>query len=63
MARVWSMMVLMSSGLIVKGSMTLTVIRSGEEVRSAKFDKRMLRIIKGTLCSLYDEGVSIVQIW
>lgn len=31
-ARVWSVMVLASSGLIVKGSMTLTEIRSGNSV-------------------------------
>lgn len=56
------MMLLMSSGLIVNGSMTLTEIRSAEEVRSVKFGLRILRTIKETLGFLLmsvGEGVSV----
>lgn len=52
------MMVLMSSGLIVNGSMTLTEIRSVGRVRSVKFGRRILSAMKGTLCFLFDEGVT-----
>lgn len=57
------MMVLMSSGLIVNGSMTLTKIRSAEGSRSVNFGQRMLRAMKGTLCFLFDEGVTKVHVW